>query len=210
MIQNKGLVYLAGPFTGDVETHRYQAVAAAADLRRAGYTVIVPHLESVSGENALDAEGWINHGFELLRRCDFIALFGDWQFSRGTKAELNNAFAWGIPMLCVYDGTGLLLWHNRGVEILPDEWREVPENTTETAISGQWPEEPKRHSTYATVGTVKPEVHQKARALGLQRRILIDAGDVVIYAGDANADALDRISAAGALLKSETEFLRGE
>jgi len=116
------VVYLAGPFTSNPAENRRQAGLAAQTLRRLGYAVIVPHFESILNEDALDGIGWVRHGLELLKKCDFIALFGDWERSSGTRIELNNSVHWGIPLLAIFDTEGAPLFVYSGGQRSAESW----------------------------------------------------------------------------------------
>lgn len=123
MPDSQKVVYLAGPFTGHVESNRTQARLAASYLRKEDYAVIVPHLESLGCESSLTEIEWVRHGVSLLRKCDFIAIFGDWQNSRGTKIELNNATHWDIPLLAIFDKYGNPLWKYSGGLRSAESWK---------------------------------------------------------------------------------------
>lgn len=117
------VVYLAGPYTGNIEEHRRQARLAANYLRSRGYAVIVPHLESEGCEKALTEIEWVRHGLSLLKKCDFIAVFGDWTNSNGTKIEMNNASHWRIPLLAVFGTEGFPAWMYSGGLRSAESWK---------------------------------------------------------------------------------------
>lgn len=102
MLQTTPVIYLAGPYSqrGDtsVATHIERARIVASALRRMGCAVVVPHLESLGCEDALDEPGWIRHGLLLLAACDTLVLLPGWQNSRGTAIEQQRAEQLGIPV----------------------------------------------------------------------------------------------------------------
>jgi hypothetical protein len=89
------VVYVAGPYTAPTEAgvkaNILEAAKIAGEIRRAGFSAVVPHLESLYNEVCISEEEWIEHGIALLRRCDAIFDFRRGRKSRGTAAEVIAA-----------------------------------------------------------------------------------------------------------------------
>lgn len=102
MLQTTPVIYLAGPYNAtehtSVDEHIGRARTVASALRRMGCAVVVPHLESLECEDALDEPGWLRHGLMLLEACDTLVLIPGWQDSRGTAAEIARAEQLGVPV----------------------------------------------------------------------------------------------------------------
>jgi len=98
------LVYLAGPYTGDVEKNLSAAVDIAADLTNMGFSVICPHANShwvhlrmaAKGYAPLDPVNWYEFDFEILLRCDYLVLMPNWKQSTGARLERVFAEQHGI------------------------------------------------------------------------------------------------------------------
>jgi hypothetical protein len=96
------LVYVAGPLKADSNIgmllNRIKAAQIGAELRRLGFAVIVPHLESVFTEDTLTEEAWLAHGIAVMRRCDAVVLVPRSEGSEGTQAEIVEAISHGISI----------------------------------------------------------------------------------------------------------------
>lgn len=97
------VVYVAGPYSADskreVMANVFEAIEVAAEIRRAGFTAIVPHLESLFNEDCISEEEWLDHGFALLRRCSAVVDFRKGRRSQGTEKEVTLATILGIPVV---------------------------------------------------------------------------------------------------------------
>lgn len=96
------LGYVAGPFRSETQEGVNENIRRAASvghiIRKHGFAAIVPHLESLHNQEALDEDGWIRHNIELLSRCDFMIVLENWSKSKGTILEIENAKEIGIPI----------------------------------------------------------------------------------------------------------------
>lgn len=103
------IIYVAGPYKGDVEANIAKAEAASVELWRRGWVVICPHKNTAGFEKYEDAslppEVWIQGDLVILSRCDAIFMLKDWQQSAGAKEERRFAIAREIPVL--YEGDRL-------------------------------------------------------------------------------------------------------
>ena len=107
------LLYLIGPYSGtkeQIQKNIESARLAASDLRKKGHVVIVPHLESLGCENSLDYEGWMNHGFEIIKAVEGIAIFGDYLYSKGSMREIFYSIRLSKPLFFIYDESGNCLF----------------------------------------------------------------------------------------------------
>lgn len=97
------VVYVAGPYRGDtkreVRDNISEAIEVASCIRQAGYTAIVPHLESLYNEDCIAEADWLEHGLALLRRCHAVFDFRRGRSSRGTEEEITLATILGIPVV---------------------------------------------------------------------------------------------------------------
>ena len=97
------VVYVAGPYRADtkreVRDNISDAIEVAANIRRAGYSAVVPHLESLQNEECLTEDGWLEHGLALLRRCHAVFDFRRGRRSGGTEKEVTLATIIGIPVV---------------------------------------------------------------------------------------------------------------
>jgi hypothetical protein len=87
--------YIAGPYTETktctVEQNIDNARRVASEIRSNGMAAVVPHLESLGCAESLDYEGWMEHGFALLNKCDCVVLLEGWRVSKGTIREVDLA-----------------------------------------------------------------------------------------------------------------------
>jgi len=102
----KTLIYVAGPYRGNVEANVRNAELNAAKLALGGLSFICPH----SNGHPHDALGlsdqyWIDMTLEIMRRCDAVFVVGNWRDSEGTLGEIKEAYKLGKP---VFFDTGLL------------------------------------------------------------------------------------------------------
>lgn len=92
------VVYVAGPYRGNAHKNTLEACQIGSELRKAGYTVIIPHIESYGFESALTEEEWIDHGIVLLKRANAVYDFRKGRTSIGTEAEVKAAKENFIPI----------------------------------------------------------------------------------------------------------------
>ena len=96
------VVYVAGPYRADTEeeinANIREACSIGAELRKAGYTVIIPHIESYMFEDALTEEEWLEHGISLLKRANAVYDFRNGRKSTGTEDEVTVARGSSTPV----------------------------------------------------------------------------------------------------------------
>lgn len=85
--------YVAHPFTGNEEKNRKE-VSGFTQMLSEDYPdrVFLSPINALAPlEDMLDYEIILNHGLELLSRCDGLLLTGEWQKSYGCQKELELA-----------------------------------------------------------------------------------------------------------------------
>ena len=92
------LVYIAGPYRGDVVGNTSRALAVARDVFVLGGFAIVSHVLSTSNGDVRDAAFWLAGTVEVMRRCDAVVVCPGWEQSQGTRAEIDEAVRLGIPV----------------------------------------------------------------------------------------------------------------
>lgn len=111
------VVYLAGPYRGDVAGNVSRIRGVAIKLWKAGFVVLCPHLNSGGLENEVDEEGILMVGaLELMKRCDGVVVEkgGGWEKSAGTLLEMEVARKNGIPVWTWDEGNGIRALGNDG------------------------------------------------------------------------------------------------
>ena len=103
---NTPLLYVAGPYSANgiytEQDHIYQAEQVCIQLIKQGFHVISPH-KNTSGyekyeDDNITFDTWIEMDLNILKRCDGIYLFGDYENSNGAMIELNCAIGNNIPV----------------------------------------------------------------------------------------------------------------
>jgi nucleoside 2-deoxyribosyltransferase len=94
------LIYVAGPYRGDVDGNIAKARAVAAQCYLAGFDVICPHMNTakMDEDTGLPDSFWLQTTLNLLRRCDAVVLVPGWEKSQGTLAEIEYAESVGMPV----------------------------------------------------------------------------------------------------------------
>lgn len=94
------IIYVAGPYRGNVEANIANARKVAIAVWEAGHVALCPHLNAAHFEKdcTLGDNVYLSGDLALLARCDALVLCPGWQESPGTKQELNFAKLNGIPI----------------------------------------------------------------------------------------------------------------
>ena len=103
------VLYLAGPYRGDIDANITAARKVAIELWERGYTVICPHLNTAHFEvdcNLPESE-YIRRDLEILSRCDAIVMLPGWEKSEGACAELDYALIDRDDILVYYSADDL-------------------------------------------------------------------------------------------------------
>lgn len=88
------IVYIAGPYRGNVEANIQAAREIAAEVWRVGHVAICPHLNTAHFDRDypdIPDQAYLDGDLEILARCDAMVLVPGWRASQGTQAEV--AFA---------------------------------------------------------------------------------------------------------------------
>ena len=102
------LLYTAGPISANVNgtsaQHVDRAKRIAIELRRRGWSVVCPHLNSVE-IYGFTLDTYLAEDFRIISVCDAVVLLPGWRESKGTIAEIDFAACRGIQLV---DWTRLL------------------------------------------------------------------------------------------------------
>lgn len=95
------LVYLAGPYRGEIDFNILKAQQAACKLWEMGYWVICPHLNTARFEEfcRVHVDVYLEAYLEVVSRCDLVVLLPGWEKSEGSVAEKAVAEANRIPVV---------------------------------------------------------------------------------------------------------------
>lgn len=94
------ILYVAGPYRGDVEGNIAAARKVAIELWEAGHFALCPHLNTAHFEEdcSVDEETYIFRDLDMLARCDGIVLAPGWEKSEGARMEWDHAKTAGMPI----------------------------------------------------------------------------------------------------------------
>jgi hypothetical protein len=85
------IVYVAGPYRGNISHNIDIARVHAKEIWKAGYTAICPHTNTAYFDNIIEDDEFLIGDIEILKRCDCIYLLPDYWKSSGTKEEIKIA-----------------------------------------------------------------------------------------------------------------------
>jgi nucleoside 2-deoxyribosyltransferase len=95
------IVYVAGPYRGNVHQNIDNARQVAQELWRKGYAAICPHLNTALFDEDmpdLPVQVYLEGDFQILSRCDAILMIPGWEDSVGSALEYAYAEREGIPI----------------------------------------------------------------------------------------------------------------
>lgn len=112
-LPRRAMGYLSGPMSAPgalVRTrHHLRALEVSHQLWDMGLLHYCPHANSPQiGTTDVDYETWVRWDLEVLRRCDWILMIGDWGISAGCRREFNVAEALQIPIAYTIDEAACL------------------------------------------------------------------------------------------------------
>jgi len=98
-MRKKCLVYLSGPYSGEIEKNIAAAREVAIKLWEAGYWVICPHLNTAHFEVdcKVGYQDYIDGDCRMIDGCDALVMLPNWAESRGAVIEKDHATGRGIP-----------------------------------------------------------------------------------------------------------------
>lgn len=88
------LIYIAGPYRGNVEENVKKAQFIGDKLVEAGVAFVCPHSNG-SPHDGGDDSYWLESTLEIMRRCDGVLLLSGWTNSSGTLGEIREALRLG-------------------------------------------------------------------------------------------------------------------
>lgn len=89
------LVFVCSPYRGNKQRNVAYAISCCEYEMALGNTPFAPHL--LYTRIVADDDTGINHGLEVLARCDELHVWGD-KVSDGMKIEIEYADTAGIPI----------------------------------------------------------------------------------------------------------------
>ena len=94
------LLYVSGPYTGEINENIANARKIAVELWGRGYAVLCPHLNTQNFEIDCTAkyEDYIDGDCRMIDGCDGLVLIPGWEKSRGALLEKAHAEMKGIPV----------------------------------------------------------------------------------------------------------------
>lgn len=93
------LLYVAGPYSGDVEQNISKARAIAVELWKKDHSVICPHMNSAHMEgDGIEWETFMQGDYQMIARCDGLVMVPGWENSKGATLEKQYAESLGIPV----------------------------------------------------------------------------------------------------------------
>lgn len=81
------IVFVSGPYRGDVSGNIERAKQVAIRLWKLGYAVVCPHLNTAHFDGICPDETWLKGDLEIMSRCDAVYMMAGWDTSAGAKAE---------------------------------------------------------------------------------------------------------------------------
>ena len=94
------LLYVSGPYSGDVDRNIAQARQVAIALWEKGHAVIVPHLNTAHMDKDCKAtyDQFLAGDLMMIARCDGMVMVPEWEFSKGAKIEYEYAESLKLPV----------------------------------------------------------------------------------------------------------------
>ena len=105
---SRPVVYVAGPYSAPdadgVLKNITEAIAFGEQVRAMGFVPLVPHTAILpTGDTEAEYEQALAECFELLSRCDALALMPTWEQSPGSRRERAFAERFGLPFFETLD-----------------------------------------------------------------------------------------------------------
>lgn len=96
------LCYVSGAYRAPTINGVYQNIQAARAVAGAcwvrGFATICPHMNTAFMDGLAPDAVWLDGDLEMVRRCDLVVVVPGWEQSQGTRAEIAEAQAHGIPV----------------------------------------------------------------------------------------------------------------
>jgi len=96
----KIVVFVAGPYNGDIKGNIAKARKVALVLWEMGFTVFCPHLNTAHFEVdcKIKDDEYIKGDLVILERCDVLFMVPEWESSKGALGEHQRAAELLIPI----------------------------------------------------------------------------------------------------------------
>lgn len=94
------LIYMASPYTGDIEKNTEFAKRACRHVMNEGHAFFAPHLlypQLLNDANPQERQTGLAMGLAVLPRCDELWCYGE-HISHGMLLEIQEADRLGIPV----------------------------------------------------------------------------------------------------------------
>ena len=99
------LLFIAGPYAGDISANIARARDVALEIWRAGHYALCPHSNTAHLEGLGVPEETFKAGdLRMLSHCDGVVLIEGWEQSEGAVAEFGRAKQIGLPCWVWPDG----------------------------------------------------------------------------------------------------------
>ena len=99
----KKMVYVAGPYRGNIKKNIENAERKSIELIRQGFDVLTPHKNTAGYEKYEDGEitdqTWLIMDLAILARCDILYVLKNSDSSRGVQKEIAFAYIHNIPII---------------------------------------------------------------------------------------------------------------
>jgi len=94
------VIYISGPYSGNIDANIQKARELAIKTWEAGYMVFTPHLNTFHFERDCKCayEDYINGDIEMVNRCNAMLMTDNWKDSKGAITEHDYAKGYGIPV----------------------------------------------------------------------------------------------------------------
>ena len=94
------VVYIASPLAGDIEGNIERALGYCRLAAEQDVVPVAPHTiftQFLADTNPLERKQGMKMGFEMLKRCDELWVFGE-NITAGMRSEITIAAKHGIPI----------------------------------------------------------------------------------------------------------------
>lgn len=95
------ILYIAGPYRGDVAQNIAEAQDVALAVWRAGHIALCPHLNTAHFDTLapdIPDDVWLSGTLDLMMRCDGVVCTSRWEASYGARVEVTQAKANLMPV----------------------------------------------------------------------------------------------------------------
>src|SRR3990167_7566055 len=97
--QEEMIIYLAGPYRGNVTENIEAAIKVAGEVWAAGHVALCPHANTAHFDTLfpdIPDEAYLEGDLKLAARCDAMLMLPNWEKSGGATAERDYADKLGM------------------------------------------------------------------------------------------------------------------